>query len=116
MSKQLTNEEIRAIILSTNENVRNQFLQYFGSEVDDFVSNLTGVYDRMQEMARRVNNDRRSAWADEFLFTALNSLLTSFHLVISGLRSRLATLCVTMGKRLQWPSYYRTGRLTPSPR
>ena len=84
MSEKLTNEEIRAIILSTNEDVRKQFLQYFGSEVDNFVSNLTRVYDRMRGMAARVPHDRRSAWADEFLFTAFNSLLTSFHLIISG--------------------------------
>jgi len=84
MSEQLTSEEIRATILSTNEDVRKQFLQYFGSEVDNFVSNLAHVYDRMRGLAARVSHDRRSAWADEFLFTAFNSLLTSFHLLISG--------------------------------
>jgi hypothetical protein len=84
ISEHVGSEEIRAIILSTNEDVRNQFLQYFSSEVDSFIANLPGVYDRMQAMAARVPYDRRSAWADEFLFTAFNSLLTSFHLLISG--------------------------------
>lgn len=84
MSEQLTNDEIRAIILSTNEDVRNHFLQYFSVEVNNLVSTLRGVYDRMQEMPARVRHDRRSAWSDEFLFTAFNSLLTSFHLLISG--------------------------------
>jgi hypothetical protein len=84
ISEHLTSEKIRAIILSTNEDVRKQFLQYFSSEVDNFILNLPGVYSRMQSMAARVPHDRRSAWADEFLFTAFNSLLTSFHLLISG--------------------------------
>jgi hypothetical protein len=84
MSNQLTSEEIRAMILSTGEGVRKQFLKYFGAEVESFVSNLARVYDRMQEMATRVNHDRRSAWAYEFLFAAFNSLLTSFALLISG--------------------------------
>lgn len=87
MSSRLTNEDIRAIILSTNEDTRRQFVQHFSSEIDDFIVNLTRVYHRMQQMVARVPHDSRSAWADEFLFTAFNTLLTSFHLLISGLNA-----------------------------
>jgi hypothetical protein len=36
-------------------------------------------------MPGRVPYNKRSAWVDQFLFPAFNSLLTSFHFLISGL-------------------------------
>ncbi len=84
MDDTLTNDEVRAIIFSENEEVRQQFVQHFQSEIDKFILSLTRAYRRLQEMQARVPYDKRSAWVDHFLFAAFNSLLTSFHLLISG--------------------------------
>jgi len=84
MGEVLTIEDVRGILFSGNEDTRQKFLQYFGSEIDNFASEIVRAYNRLQEMPPRVPYDKRSAWVDEFLFAAFNSLLTSFHLLISG--------------------------------
>src|SRR6266498_3833650 len=84
MGETLGTEDIRAILLSSNEDTRKKFLQDYGPEIDKFVSEIARSYNRLEEMPSRVPHDKRSAWVDEFLFTAFNSLLTSFHLLISG--------------------------------
>jgi hypothetical protein len=77
-------EDIRATLFSDNRDTRKKFLQHFGSEIDNFVSAISRSYTRLEEMPPRVPYDKRSAWVDEFLFAAFNSLVTSFHLLISG--------------------------------
>jgi len=84
MGKILSVEEVRVILLAGNEDTRQTFLQHFGSVIDDFVSEIVRSYNRLQDMPPRVPYDKRSAWVDEYLFAAFNSLLTSFHLLISG--------------------------------
>jgi len=84
MSTLLSVEEVRAILFSGNEEIRQNFLQHFGPEINDFASEMVRSYNRLQEMAPRIPFDKRSAWVDEYLFAAFNSLLTSFHLLISG--------------------------------
>lgn len=84
MVEALSSDDVRAILLSGNEETRQNFLHYFGPEIDSFVSEIIRSYNRLQEMAPRVPYDKRSAWVDEFLFAAFNSLLSSFHLWISG--------------------------------
>ncbi len=84
MGETLSAEDIRAILFSSNEDTRKKFLQHCGSEIDNFVSEIAISYNRLEEMPSRVPHDKRSAWVDEFLFAAFNSLLTSFHLLISG--------------------------------
>jgi hypothetical protein len=41
MDNTLTTEEGRAIIFSENEEVRQQFVQHFQSEIDKFILSLT---------------------------------------------------------------------------
>ena len=84
MGEILSVEEVRVILFSGNDETRQKFRQHFGSEIDNFVSEIVRAYNRLQEMPSRVPYDKRSAWVDEYLFTAFNSLLTSFHLLISG--------------------------------
>ncbi len=84
MGEILSIEKVRAILFSGNEEIRQKFLQHFGSEIHDFVSEIMKSYNRLQEMPPRVPYDKRSAWVDEYLFAAFNSLLTSLHLLMSG--------------------------------
>jgi hypothetical protein len=84
MGETLSVEDVRGILLSGNEETRQKFLQHFGPEIENFVSEMVRAYNRLQEVPPRVPYDKRSAWVDEYLFAAFNSLLTSFHLLISG--------------------------------
>jgi len=84
MSDTLSSDDVRAILLSSNEETRKRFVDHFGAEIDTFASKAARSYNRLQEMPSRVAHDKRSAWVDEYLFAAFNSLLTSFQLLISG--------------------------------
>lgn len=84
MGETLSAGDIRAILFSGNEDTRKKFLQHWGSEIDNFASEIARSYNRLEAMPARVPHDKRSAWVDEFLFAAFNSLLTAFHLLISG--------------------------------
>lgn len=84
MGKLLSVKQVQVILFSGNEETRQKFLQHFGSEIDNFVSQIVRAYNRLEEMSFRVPYDKRSAWVDEYLFAAFNSLLTSFHLLVSG--------------------------------
>ena len=44
MDDTLTNDEVRAIIFSENEEVRQQFVQHFQSKIDKFILSLTRAY------------------------------------------------------------------------
>jgi hypothetical protein len=100
MYSTLTKDEVRAIIFSHNQDFRQQFVQHFHSEIDIFITNLTAAYGRLQEMPGRVPYNKRSAWVDQFLFAAFNSLLTSFHLLISGLSIPAGNLMRHYGEAL----------------
>ena len=84
MHAKLTESDIRGILFSHNEETRQHFVRHYESEIERFVSNLARAYNRLQDMEPRVLYEQRSAWVDQFLYVALNSLLTSFHLLISG--------------------------------
>src|SRR6266478_4234029 len=81
---ELTPEELRAVLLSDNADVRAQFLNDFGQLINDFLSHANGAYSRLRVFARAVAADHRAAWTEAFLFSAFNNSLTSCHLLISG--------------------------------
>ena len=84
-AQDLTVEDLRAVLLGDNADVRAQFLNHFGEMINDFLSHAVRAYGRLQAFGRGVVLDRRAAWSEAFLFSAFNSSLTSCHLLISGL-------------------------------
>lgn len=82
---QITPDGAREIVFSTNEDARNEFSARFEHDIDAFVHAFSHVYNRFVEVQNKVPKDKRSAWVQMFLFSAANSVLTSFHLLISGL-------------------------------
>jgi hypothetical protein len=74
MSETLNVKQVRAILISDNEESRQKFLQHFGSEINNFASEVTSTYSRLQEMPARVPHDIRSVWVKQYLFAAFNSL------------------------------------------
>ncbi len=78
-------EEFRSILLDDHAAQRKSFLDHFPGEIEGFVQALSRTHDRLTASARTVPEDKRSAWVSEFLFVALNNLLTAIHLLISGL-------------------------------
>ncbi|HUU40190.1 MAG TPA: hypothetical protein VMW42_04555, partial [Desulfatiglandales bacterium] len=61
MDTTITNDLIREIIFSGNEDTRQDFVQHFDAEIETFVASLTRAQKRLKEMGPRVPYDKRSA-------------------------------------------------------
>ena len=83
--ERLTLEEIRAELLSTDEEVRAEFLRHFGSELRNLIESLYGAYYQITEFSSQVTREKRAAYVEAFLLAALNNVLTSSKLLVSGL-------------------------------
>lgn len=84
MENILIREQISKFIFSGDQKTRNHFIQHFGTEIELFTDAIVVAYQRIMKLESTVPHTIRSAWVWMFLFYAFNSLLTSFHLLISG--------------------------------
>lgn len=80
----LSRNELYDIVLSDNKATRDKFLSSFPDEVNAFIDGLLRAFDYLAELDDRMPKEDRAAWVQMFLFSAFNSLLSSFHLLISG--------------------------------
>lgn len=82
------NTEIRQFVgqelMSDNQEVRSQFISHFNEEIEAFITAMASAYEAWQKYDKTVGTDRRRAYVAAFLFNALNNLLTSMKLFISG--------------------------------
>lgn len=80
----LSRNELSEIVLSDNKTTHGNFLSTFPDEVNAFIDGLARVFDYLADLDNRMPKEDRAAWVQMFLFSSFNSLLTSFHLLISG--------------------------------
>lgn len=80
----LTLDQFREVILGSYEEVRTEFTVRFGPGIENFTLLTHKVYRQIQTMESRVPYEDRSAWTYQFLYVALNHLVSGFHLQISG--------------------------------
>ena len=80
----ISRERISDILLSRNEGTRGEFLKTFGSEINVFIDGLSQVYERLSDLGKELPKEKRAAWVRMFLLSSFDSLLASFHLLISG--------------------------------
>jgi hypothetical protein len=82
------NTEIRQFVgqelMSDNQEVRSQFISHFNEEIEAFITAMASAYEEWQKYDKTVGTDRRRAYVAAFLFNALNNLLASMKLFISG--------------------------------
>ena len=76
--------ELFDIVISDNKTTRDKFLSTFSDEVNAYVDGLLRAFDYLAELDDRMPKEDRAAWVQMFLFSAFNSILSSFHLLISG--------------------------------
>jgi hypothetical protein len=67
-----------------NQEVRSQFISHFNEEIEAFIPTMASAYEAWQKYDTTVGTDRRRAYVAAFLFNALNNLLASMTLFISG--------------------------------
>jgi hypothetical protein len=75
---------VRTLVYSSNASFQAEFRKHLGTEVEAFVAGFTDVYRRYETMLPPGDEDYRAAWVQAFFYSALNSLLVSTHLLVSG--------------------------------
>lgn len=85
MAARLSTEMLKDILLSANEEAREPFVERFGAQVAEFAERACAAYEGFVQLDNEVLESERSAWARAFLYSGFNSLVTSFHLLASGL-------------------------------
>jgi hypothetical protein len=73
------------VIFASHEDVRGEFTTHLGTEVNRAIDGLTAAYGSYRGLEERVELTIRAAYVEAYLYTSLNSLLTSTHLLISGM-------------------------------
>lgn len=77
---------MRDLILSDQAHVRERFAKEFSTEIDEIVVALTKAYSAYRRLEETVLLDHRAAYAQAFAYAALNNLITSTHLFLTGLQ------------------------------
>ncbi len=80
----LTRDDLKKTLFSSNDEVRARFNEHFPEGIANFLDEADRAYSRLREFTKAVKADKRAAWAEFFLFSAFNSVMTSCHFLISG--------------------------------
>lgn len=81
----LAQEEIRKELFSDHRDVHSEFVKNFPGELERLVLCIHNAHTRIVEFGKNVERSRRAAWTEAFLLSALNNILTSSKLLVSGL-------------------------------
>lgn len=76
---------VRATVFDDNAEVRSLFEKHLGPEVSNALLGIASGYRAYRELEDKVVLDVRAAYVEAYAFTALNSLITSTHLLVSGM-------------------------------
>ena len=81
----LSREVIDAELLDCLEGARTPFKEEFSGELVELTEAVWSAFQSLRDFTRSVSPDQRAVWVEVLLLYAFNSLLTSSHLLISGL-------------------------------
>ena len=81
----LSRKVIDTELLECPEGVRARFKEEFSGELVELTEALWSAFESLRDFTRSVSPDKRAAWVEGLLLYAFNSVLTSSHLLISGL-------------------------------
>jgi hypothetical protein len=85
MGEHMTRDELKEVLLSANDEPRMLFVKHFGAQVDEFADRACRACNRFVDLGEKIPGDERTGWTQAFLFSAFNSAVTSFHLLVLGL-------------------------------
>lgn len=97
-------EIFRREIFDDDLAVRDQFIESFEKDIDDFVSAMAETYQAWLKYDGRIGVNKRRAYVSAFLFNAINNLVNSMKLFISGytipsgnlIRQTIESLCTAI--------------------
>jgi len=84
VKNKLNKSDFRKEIFSNNNRVRKKFNKAFHSEIVRFLDAVFRAYKAYICIHEKCKKDKRRLYFAAFLFNALNNLVSSFHLLISG--------------------------------
>ncbi len=84
MVENINEETFKNWLFSDNNDTREIFLENFECEINEFIAIVSKCYRNLKEFAKELPSEERVAWVENFLFQSINSIFTSFHLLISG--------------------------------
>lgn len=84
MKNRLDKSDFRKEIFSCNNKVRKKFKKTFHSEIERFLNAVFRAYKTCKSIDEKCKGDKQRSYIAAFLFNALNNLVSSFHLLISG--------------------------------
>lgn len=85
MEGKLSKAEFKAIVFSDNSVVHARFAAEFGTEIDACIDQFTQTYGRFKDLGEKIQLNKRTATVLFFLYIAIDNVVTSLHLLISGL-------------------------------
>ena len=71
-------------VIGEHPEVRARFLKEFGPGVQNFVILACKVHTRLEQLPNNVPRTMRAAFTEQYLFQALNSLVTAMDLLVGG--------------------------------
>jgi hypothetical protein len=77
--------EIRDLVFRGHADVRDAFAKAFPEEIDACIAAIAKTYSAYRAFERAAPKTRRTAQVQAFVYTALNSIITSLDLLISGM-------------------------------
>lgn len=84
LKEKLTKVDFRKLIFASNTKVRKKFKDFFSHEIESFIKAVFVAYAAYKLIDERCKGDKQKSYTAAFLFNAINNLVNSFNLLISG--------------------------------
>lgn len=84
MEGYLTKSDFKKLICSDDTTTRKQFMIAFSDKIEKFVDKIFDTYHVFKKIDQKCKGDKRRSFTAAFFYNALNSLIVSFNLLISG--------------------------------
>jgi len=84
VKNELNKLDFRKEIFSDNNKVRKKFRKAFHCEIERFIEAVFRAYKTCKSIDNKCKGNKQRSYIAAFLFSGINNLVSSFHLLISG--------------------------------
>lgn len=74
----------RQELFEDDKKIKSEFLKHFESDIVDFINAMAEAYNAWRRYDGTIGNNKRRAYVSAFLFNAINNLVASMKLFITG--------------------------------
>jgi len=84
LKDELTEKDFRKLVLVSNTKMRKKFKDSFSNEIESFIKAVFLTYKSWKLIDESCKGDKQKSHTSAFLFNAINNLVNSSNLLISG--------------------------------